>query len=137
VAAALAVALLLVVVGVRLAGATARARVSDTWGCGRILQTSRMEYTATAFSNPFKRVFDFFYRPGKRLDLDVHPESRFFVRSLVYETATRSIFDDWLYAPLMAGLRRTTARARAIQSGSANLYLAYILAALLVMLVLG
>jgi hydrogenase-4 component B len=137
VAAALAVALLLVVVGVRLAGATARARVSDTWGCGRILQTSRMEYTATAFSNPFKRVFDFFYRPGRRLDLDVHPESRFFVRSLVYETATRSIFDDWLYAPLMAGLRRTTARARAIQSGSANLYLAYILAALLVMLVLG
>lgn len=137
VAAALVAALLLLVVGVRLAGATARARVSETWGCGRILQTARMQYTATAFSNPFKRVFDFFYRPRKRLDLDVHPESRFFVKSLVYETATRSIFDDWLYAPLMTGLRRTTATARAIQSGSANLYLAYILAALLVMLVLG
>jgi hypothetical protein len=82
-------------------------------------------------------VFDFFYRPRRRLDLDVHPESRFFVRSLAYESATRSIFDDWLYAPLMAGLRHTTATARALQSGSANLYLAYILAALLLMLVLG
>ena len=37
----------------------------------------------------------------------------------------------------MTALRRTTATARAIQSGSANLYLAYILAALVVMLVLG
>ena len=37
----------------------------------------------------------------------------------------------------MAGLRLTTATTRAIQSGRANLYLAYILAALLVMLVLG
>ena len=137
VAAALAAALLLVVVGVRLAGASARPRVAATWGCGRIVQTARMEYTATAFSNPFKRVFEFLYRPRKRLDLDVHPESRFFVRSIAYQSPTRSIFDDWLYVPLMTALRRTTATARAMQSGSANLYLAYILAALVVMLVLG
>jgi hydrogenase-4 component B len=137
VTAALAVAVLLLVGGVRLVGAAGRPRVSETWGCGRIVQTARMEYTATAFSNPFKRVFDFFYRPRKRLDADLHPESRFFVRSLAYESPTRSIFDDWLYAPLMAGLRRTTATAQAIQSGSANVYLAYILAALVVMLVLG
>ena len=104
---------------------------------GRILQTARMEYTATAFSSPFKRIFNFFYRPRKRLDLDLHPESRFFVRSIAYESPTRSIFDDWLYAPLMAALRRTTGTARALQSGSANLYLAYILAALVAMLVLG
>ena len=99
VAAALAAALLLVVVGVRLAGASALPRVAATWGCGRIVQTARMEYTATAFSNPFKRVFDFLYRPRKRLDVDVHPESRFFVRSIAYQSPTRSIFDDWLYAP--------------------------------------
>ena len=137
VAAALGVAVLLLVAGVRLAGASARARVSDTWGCGRIVQTARMQYTATAFSNPFKRVFDFFYRPRRRLDVDLHPESRFFVRSIAYESPTRSIFDDWLYTPLMAALGRATATARAIQSGSANLYLAYILAALVAMLVLG
>ena len=137
VAAALGAALLLLVAGLRLAGAPGRRRVSETWGCGRMLQTARMEYTATAFSSPFKRIFNFFYRPRKRLDLDLHPESRFFVRSIAYESPTRSIFDDWLYAPLMVALRRTTGTARALQSGSANLYLAYILAALVAMLVLG
>jgi hydrogenase-4 component B len=137
VALALGAALALLAVAVRLVGASARPRVAETWGCGRIVQTARMEYTATAFSNPFKRVFDFLYRPRTRLNVDVHPESRFFVRSMTYENAPRSLFDDWLYTPLMAALRRTTATARAIQSGSANLYLAYILAALLAMLVLG
>jgi hydrogenase-4 component B len=137
VALALGAALLLVFAGVRLAGASGRPRVSETWGCGRIVQTARMQYTATAFSNPFKRIFDFFYRPRKRFEVDVHPESRFFVRSLAYESATRSIFDDWLYTPLMRALHRITAATRAIQSGSANLYLAYILAALVAMLVLG
>jgi hydrogenase-4 component B len=137
VAAALAAALLVLVAGLRLVASPGRPRVAATWGCGRILQTARMEYTATAFSSPFKRIFDFFYRPRKRLDIDLHPESRFFVRSIAYESPTRSIFDDWLYAPLMAVLRRTTVRAHALQSGSANLYLAYILAALVVMLVLG
>jgi hydrogenase-4 component B len=137
VAATLGAALLLLCVGVRLTAAAGRPRVSQTWACGRIVQTARMQYTATAFSNPFKRIFDFLYRPRKRFEVDVHPESRFFVRSLSYESATRSIFDDWLYMPLMRTLHRVTATTRAIQSGSANLYLAYILAALVAMLVLG
>jgi hypothetical protein len=96
-----------------------------------------MEYTATAFSNPFKRVFDFFYRPEKRLDIEFHPESRFFVERIEYENPTRSIFDDWLYRPALDALSAAARRARAIQSGSANVYLAYILLALLVLLVLA
>jgi hydrogenase-4 component B len=137
VAVALAAALLLLVAAIRWAGASIRPRVAATWGCGRIVQTARMEYTATAFANPFTRVFDFVYRSRKRLDLDVHPDSRFFVRGIAYQSSTRSLFDDWLYTPLMTALRRTAASARTIQSGSANLYLAYILAALVLMLVLG
>ncbi len=137
IAVALGLALLVPLAALRLVGANRSRRVSDTWGCGRILQTARMEYTATAFSSPFRRVFDFFYRPEKSLDLDVHPESRFFVRRIVYGSPTRSIFDDWLYVPVMSALRRTSATARAIQSGSANLYLAYILAALVVLLVIA
>jgi len=95
-----------------------------------------MEYTATAFSNPFKRVFDFFYRPEKRLDIEFHPDSRFFVERIEYGNPTRPIFEDWLYRPVLSALSIVARRARAIQSGSANVYLAYILAALLVLLVL-
>ena len=121
----------------RLVGASRRTRGYETWGCGRIVQTARMEYTATAFANPFKRVFDFFYRPTKRLDIEFHPESRFFVERIEYENPTRSIFDDWLYRPALDLLHAGARAVGALQSGSANQYLAYILAALLLMLVLA
>ena len=45
--------------------------------------------------------------------------------------------EEWLYAPLLGAVRAGTDRVRAIQSGSANLYLIYVLAALLVLLVLA
>ncbi|MBI2158145.1 MAG: hydrogenase 4 subunit B [Candidatus Rokubacteria bacterium] len=137
IAAALGLALVAPLLGLALAGAGSRRRLYETWGCGRLLQTARMEYTATAFSNPFKRVFDFLYRPVKRLDIEFHPESRFFVQRIEWTNPTRSIFEDWLYRPVLDGLHWAARRARAIQSGSANLYLAYILAALLVLLVLA
>ncbi len=136
-AVALAGGLMLPLVALRLAGASRRVRRAETWGCGRVLQTSRMEYTATAFSNPFKRVFDFFYRPAKRLAIEFHPESRLFVERIEYENPTRSIFEDWLYRPVLGTLSAVARRARAIQSGSTNVYLAYILAMLLVLLVLA
>jgi hydrogenase-4 component B len=137
VAAALIAAVALPLAALTLAGAGRRRRAYETWGCGRLVQTARMEYTATAFANPFKRVFDFFYRPVKQLDIEVHPESRLFVERIAYENPTRSIFDDWLYRPVLDALHRGARRMRAIQSGSANLYLMYILAALLVLLVLA
>ena len=59
------------------------------------------------------------------------------IERIEYENPTRSIFDDWLYRPLLDGLSGVARAARAIQSGSANLYLAYILAVLLIMLVLA
>jgi hydrogenase-4 component B len=114
-----------------------RPRRYETWSCGRLLQTARMEYTATAFADPFTRVFDFFYRPVKRLDIDMHPESRFFVRRIRYENPTRFIVDEWLYAPLGRALRAVARRTAVVQSGSANLYVAYVLAALLVLLLVA
>jgi formate hydrogenlyase subunit 3/multisubunit Na+/H+ antiporter MnhD subunit len=112
-------------------------RIGETWGCGRLLQTARMEYTATAFSNPFTRVFDFLYRPRQVIDIETHPESRFFVRAIRYRHETRSVVEDHLYHPLGRLLRALTARIQVLQSGSTNVYLAYILIALLVLLVLA
>jgi hydrogenase-4 component B len=118
-----------------LAGVGRRRRLYETWGCGRLVQTARMEYTATAFANPFKRIFTFFYRPVKHLDIEAHPESRFFITRIEYANPTHSMFELWLYRPALAAVHRLSRRARGLQSGSANLYLTYILAALLALLV--
>ena len=111
-----------------------RLRVSDTWGCGRIGQTPRMEYTATAFAEPLRRVFAEIYRPTKELTIDFHPESKYFVQSIEYRSEIRSWFEEYLYAPLVALVRWVSLRVRRLQSGSLHGYLAYLFIVLIVML---
>jgi hydrogenase-4 component B len=135
VAAALLAALAVPWLALRLsAGPAGPSRMGETWGCGRLLQTARMEYTATAFADPFKRVFRFFYRPVRQLQMDVHPESRFFVRRIEYANPVAALFEQWLYRPVLEALHTIIDRLRALQSGHPSLYVAYILVALLVLL---
>jgi hydrogenase-4 component B len=62
--------------------ADGRLRPGETWGCGRVGQTPRMEYTATAFAEPLRRVFAAVYRPTEDLSIDFHPASKYFVQSI-------------------------------------------------------
>jgi len=117
--------------GVRIFGPERRLRVGDTWGCGRVSQTARMEYTATAFAEPLRRVFAELYRPTKDLSIDFHPESRYFVQSIEYRSEILPWFERYLYAPVIARVRVWAAHARAIQSGSVHAYLTYLVIALL------
>jgi hydrogenase-4 component B len=117
--------------GVRLFGATRALRVDETWGCGRIAQTARMEYTSTAFAEPLRRVFAELYRPTKDLSIDFHPESRYFVQSIEYRSEIMPWFERYLYAPVIARVMLWALRTRAIQSGSAHAYLTYLFIALL------
>jgi NADH:ubiquinone oxidoreductase subunit 5 (subunit L)/multisubunit Na+/H+ antiporter MnhA subunit len=122
--------------GVRLFGAGRRLRVDETWGCGRVIQTARMEYTATAFAEPLRRVFAELYRPTQDLSIDFHPESRYFVQSIEYRSEIVPWFERYLYAPVIARVERWAIHARAIQSGSAHAYLTYLVIALLGLLVM-
>jgi hydrogenase-4 component B len=133
-----AIILVLLIVGVfaglRAFGANFNRRYYETWGCGRAVQTAAFEYTASAFANPFKRVFAFLYRPVEETEIVVHPESRFFVKTITYRQDSRSIIEDSIYAPITAAVRRISMRVRAVQSGNVHSYLLYILIALLVLL---
>jgi hydrogenase-4 component B len=114
-----------------------RLRVSDTWGCGRIGQTPRMEYTATAFAEPLRRVFAELYRPTKELTIDVHPESKYFVQSIVYHSAITPWFEHRLYAPFLRLVGLAAQQVRRLQSGSLYLYLTYVALALVCLLVIA
>jgi hydrogenase-4 component B len=139
--AALAAGLLLVPIAVlvafRLGGVDRRLRVGDTWGCGRIGQTPRMEYTATAFAEPLRRVFAELYRPTEDLSIDFHPESKYFVQSIAYRSEVHPWFERLLYAPIVSFLRRVAFRVRWLQAGSLHLYLLYMILALVVLLLVS
>ncbi|MFN3980516.1 MAG: hypothetical protein ACK4SA_09050, partial [Caldilinea sp.] len=112
-----------------------RLRVGDTWGCGRIGQTPRMEYTATAFAEPLRRVFAELYRPTKELTIDFHPESKYFVQSIEYKSEITPVFERGLYEPLLGMVRALAFQVRRLQAGSLHLYLVYVVIVLLVLLI--
>jgi hydrogenase-4 component B len=113
-----------------------RIRIGDTWGCGRIGQTPRMEYTSTAFAEPLRRVFDQLYRPNDDTAVGVvRPESPYYIESMTYQTTIHPWFQRMLYDPLIDGVERVAAWTRRLQSGSVNAYLGYIVLVLVVLLV--
>ncbi len=111
-----------------------RLRVSDTWGCGRVGQTPRMEYTSTSFAEPLRRVFAELYRPTKDVTIDFHPDSKYFVQSIEYRADIRSWFEEFLYTPLLTVIQWVSLRVRRLQSGSLHGYVAYLFIMLILML---
>jgi hydrogenase-4 component B len=109
-------------------------RRADTWGCGRIVQTPRMEYTSSAFAEPLRRIFSELYRPTEHLSVSVHPEARHFVRSITYTTRIAPWIETALYAGVTRTARAAATRVRRIQAGSVHIYLLYVAAALVVAL---
>jgi hydrogenase-4 component B len=136
-AAGLALVPLAVVTAFRLGAADRRLRRGDTWGCGRIGQTPRMEYTATAFAEPLRRVFAELYRPTEDLSIDFHPESRYFVQSIAYRSEVHPWFERRLYTPAVSLFRRTAFGVRRLQAGSLHLYLLYMVLALVALLMVA
>jgi hydrogenase-4 component B len=128
----LVIAIVLLVM--RMLRVSRQLRLSDSWGCGRIGQTPRMEYTSTAFAEPLRRVFAELYRPSKELTIDFNPESKYFVQSIEYKSDIRPWFEEFLYEPLLRQIRRLSAQVRRLQFGSLHAYLIYIFVVLMLML---
>jgi NADH:ubiquinone oxidoreductase subunit 5 (subunit L)/multisubunit Na+/H+ antiporter MnhA subunit len=98
--------------------------VGHTWGCGRVGQTPRMEYTSTAFAEPLRRVFEGLYRPTKDLSVSVtHPDSPYHIQSVTYLTRLHPWFQRALYDPLLAAIDTLATWTRRLQSGSVAAYL--------------
>lgn len=112
-------------------------RVTDSWGCGRLGQTPRMEYTATAFAEPLRRVFAELYRPTKELSIDFHPDSKYFVHSIEYRSEITPWFEKAVYGPLLRFVRLLGELTRRFQSGSVHIYLFYISLVLLILLLVA
>lgn len=132
--ACLVLVLLAIPLGLRLAGASRKLRRIETWGCGRIFLTPRMEYTSSAFAEPLRRIFSDLYRPTRDISIDFHPDSRYFVRSIGYHSHVRAWFEEYLYQPFFDLFGRLGMMGRRIQSGSVHWYITYMFVTLLFLL---
>ena len=96
-----------------------------------------MEYTATGFVQPIKRVFSTIYQPTVKLETEFLEESRYFAKRRHFEFHIEPIFQKYLYDPLVEFFTTMAERLRVIQAGSLHLYLTYIFVTLIVLLLLA
>jgi formate hydrogenlyase subunit 3/multisubunit Na+/H+ antiporter MnhD subunit len=107
----------------------------DAWGCGRDVQTARMQYTATSFGEPLQRVFADVLRPDIDLEVTHVSESQYYEQSLAYQNRVDDAMERSIYRPVIAVAQRFGVTARRVQNGSIHRYLAFGFVALLIILV--
>jgi len=137
IAVGLLVGAVVVVGAARAFGAARVRRRAENWGCGRVLQTARMEYTATSFAEPLQRVFDDVLHPVHDVDVTHAAESRWYVDTIRVQTRVVDGVDQRVYQPVVGCVRAWGERARWVQNGSVHRYLGYGFVALLVVLVIA
>ena len=125
-----------VVVFIVAAGGKRKTVYGDSWDCGMPSLTSRMQYTATAFTKPVRVIFKKIYLPKRELSIS-YILKPLFVKSLKYSGEITPFIERYLYEPLTAFIRNAAAKAKMLQSGNLNLYLGYILITLILLLIFG
>lgn len=108
--------------------------IGPTWDCGIREVTPRMQYSATAFSRPIRMVFSGIYQPRSQTEVE-YGVSPYFPKVISYKASISPMFERYLYRSFLNGLVRLAIKARMIQAGNINLYLAYIFGTLLILLV--
>jgi hydrogenase-4 component B len=114
-------------------GGFPRKRHVKTWGCGLSL-SPRMEYTATGFVQPIKRVFSTIYQPTVKLETEFLQESKYFAKRRHFEFHIEPVLERYLYRPVVGFVFNIADRLRVIQAGNLHLYLAYMFVTLVLLL---
>ena len=111
------------------------ARRAPTWTCG-IVPEPTFEYTATSYAKLIRLYFGGILRPVREITVELHPGTPL-PRTVRYTGEARNVLDERLYAPLHRTAVGGAQLARRLQNGSLQLYLAYTVAAVVILLVLA
>ncbi len=111
-----------------------RVRRAPTWTCG-VLPEPAFEYTSASFAKLVRLYFGDILRPARELTVELHPGTPF-PRTVRYRSSSRQLLDERVYGPIHRWAVRGAQLARRLQSGSLQLYLAYTVATVVILLVL-
>ncbi|WP_290870553.1 proton-conducting transporter membrane subunit, partial [Hamadaea sp.] len=119
----------------RLVGRARRRQIA--WDCGDGPLTARMEYTATSYAEPLQRIFDDTLAPERDVDVTHDEESAYYVEAITYRQRIPDRIENRLYRPVIGVLGRVGEAGRRLAPGVIHRYLAYMLTALVVVLIAG
>lgn len=104
-----------------------RVRRCATWDCGFAPPSSRMQYTASAFAQPIRRVFGLLFH----INEGVEPQEDGRLRHRLH-AGDRAW--DMFYTPVARTVERAARQVVRLQSGNIRIYLGWTLGTLLVLL---
>ena len=106
-----------------------RTRVTSTWACGLPSLDSRMQYTATSFSKPLRKVFSWAYNPDRTVEI-LPLDQPCFPASISYRSVRTTSFERAMYRPALDAIVAAARRLRRMQTGNVQVYLLYLFLAL-------
>lgn len=109
--------------------------LGTTWSSGVPL-SQRMEITATGFSRSLIQIFKGVLRPTKQVNAEYRDEaSRYFVKSGAVSVGFADPYRIHFYKPLYEALVFIATRVKRIQSGNINVYVVYVFATMMALLI--
>lgn len=102
-----------------------------TWDCGYAAPTERMQYSASSFAQPITDLFGLFLRTRKT----VRVGEGYFPEKASLETETPDFGREGLFRPVFGAAERFLSRFRVLQEGRLQIYVLYIVATLLALLI--
>jgi len=106
----------------------------ETWSCGQPISTGRNEYTATAFSKPFRMWFGGIFMPRREIQT-TYSDSPFFKDKVIFSSEIEPVFEKYLYNPVTWVIVNVSRFMKTIQAGYLQTYLLYILLTLVISLI--
>lgn len=100
------------------------------WDCGFGALTPRMQYTATSFSMPIRRIFAPLWRGREERPADVGAQAS----QVRYQVLAEDVTWKWFYLPIVRLLHAASRRVSRIQTGNLRHYLIYTFVTLLLLL---
>lgn len=109
-------------------------RRSDTWDCGFGGVGSSMQYSSSAFTMPFRRIFNRVWLIDERIDKTLRGAMNQDVAAVHYHLEVNDRSWRLLYQPIEQAINRLAKVVGRIQTGNIRTYLGYSFATLLLML---
>jgi hydrogenase-4 component B len=106
---------------------------AETWGCGYARPTPRMQYTASSMAEMLVSLFSWPLRPSiQRPQIDT-----LFPQTASFRSHVSEVVLDRMVLPAVQRLGRFLFWFRLVQQGSAHIYLLYMMAIVVVLLLFG
>lgn len=111
-------------------------RIAETWGCGFPTQNSKMEYTASGFSEPIVTILKSIFRTQKKSERTYFDDEKVIFKSGKAEIHLMKFFEERLYLPVANFVKKASLIVNNLQRGDVDLHVAYAFATIVIFLLI-